>query len=330
MSPSRPGPVEPLWKDRAPIRVGVSSCLLGRKVRWDAGHKRDRFVTDVLGAYVEWVPVCPEVELGMGIPREPVRLVRDEGGVRMIADRSGRDHTGAMRRWAKRRVRELEKLELCGYVLKKDSPSCGMERVRVYAASGMPQKNGRGLFADALLQHFESLPVEEEGRLHDPRLRENFVERVFAYRRLRSLFASRWSLRDLVAFHTAEKLQLMAHSPGGYRELGRLVANAKQHTRTHLREHYVRGFMRALGHPATVRRNVNVLQHVLGHFKKRLEAADRAELLHLIQDYRAGLVPLVVPITLIRHHVRRLGLDYLAGQVYLEPHPKEMMLRNHV
>jgi uncharacterized protein YbgA (DUF1722 family)/uncharacterized protein YbbK (DUF523 family) len=298
--------------------------------RYDGGHKHDRFLTDILGRFVEWVPVCPEVELGMGIPREAIRLVRAGDDIRLIGERSQTDHTHAMRTWARKRVRQLEELELCGYVLKKDSPSCGMERVRVYDPNRMPAKTGRGIFAEALISHLECLPVEEEGRLNDARLRENFVERVFAYRRLRSLFAQRWTLGQLVAFHTAHKLQLMAHSPAHYRELGRLVAEGKSFPRAELRERYEQTFMKALSKLATPRRHVNVLQHVLGHFRERLESDARAELLSLIQEYRAGLLPLIVPITLIHHHVRRLDVPYLTGQVYLQPHPKELMLRNHV
>ncbi len=323
-------PPRPLWADDAPIRVGISSCLLGRKVRFDGGHKRDRFLTDVLAPYVDWVPVCPEVELGMGIPRESIRLVRREGELRLVAERSGKDHTRSMERFASRRVRELEPLDLCGYVLKKDSPSCGMERVRVYGEKGMPRKEGRGVFADALLRGCALLPVEEEGRLNDPRLRDNWIERLFAYRRLRTLFGGRWRRGDVIAFHTAHKLQLMAHSPDHYRRLGRLVAEVKRLSRADFRQRYEAGFMEGLAQQATRRRNVNVLQHAAGHFRGRLDPTSSQELRALVDDYRGGLVPLVVPITLVRHHVRRLGVEYLAGQVYLEPHPKELMLRNHV
>ncbi len=317
-----------LWRDDSPLRVGISTCLLGEKVRWDGGHKRDRFLTDMLSRYVEWVPVCPEVELGMGIPREPVHLARRDGAVRMLGTKSGEDWTRRMEAWSARRVRELE--SLCGYVLKKDSPSCGMERVKVRSEKGMPKKEGRGLFAGALQDHAPALPVEEEGRLNDPALRENFIERIFAYRRLRSLFEERFSRGRLVAFHTAHKLQLMAHSPKAYGSLGRLVASAKGIAPSELRARYQGEFMAALRCSATRRRHVNVLQHCVGHFRKRLEPEARAEIGALIEDYRTGLVPLIVPITMIRHYVRRLGVDYLAGQVYLEPHPKELMLRNHV
>jgi len=321
----------PLWRrDDAPIRIGISSCLLGRPVRWDGGHKRDAFLVDQLGPFVEWVPVCPEFEIGMGVPREAIHLARRGDAVRLVAERSGSDYTRPMQRWARRRVRELEALDLCGYVLKKDSPSCGMERVSIRGEKGMPERSGRGVFTDVLIATAPALPVEEEGRLSDPRRRENWIERVFAYHRLHSLFASRWNVGALVRFHTAHKLQLLAHSQQRYRELGPLVAAAKRLPRGELRERYAQGFMAALRQPATPRRHVNVLQHVLGYFRGGLDAADRRELAESVEDYGRGLVPLVVPITLVRHQVRRLGVAYLAGQVYLEPHPKELMLRNRV
>lgn len=322
--------MQPLWHDESTIRVGISSCLLGQEVRWDGGHKRDRFLTDELAPYVEWVAVCPEVEIGMGTPRETVQLVREQGGLHLVGTRSRRDWTEAMESFAVRRVRALERLDLCGYVLKKDSPSCGMERVKVRDASGMAKRDGRGLFAEALLAAIPALPVEEEGRLNDPVLRENWIERVFAYRRLRSLFHGHFSVGRLVAFHTAHKLQLLAHSTEAYRRLGRLVAGAKKLERAELRERYETGFMEALAERATPRRQVNVLQHCLGYFKERLDPKTRAALAAQVADYQKGLVPLVVPVTMIRHYVDQLGIEYLAGQVYLEPHPKELMLRNRV
>jgi uncharacterized protein YbgA (DUF1722 family)/uncharacterized protein YbbK (DUF523 family) len=313
-----------------PIRIGISSCLLGQKVRFDGGHKRDAFLVDTFGAFVEWVPVCPEVELGLGIPREALRLVRKGDEIRMVNTRSGRDISTEMRQWARARVDALAGEDLSGYVLKKDSPSCGMERVKIYAEAGMAEKNGRGYFAEALMGRFPRLPVEEEGRLSDPRLRDNFVERVFAYVRLRALFAARWTVGDLVRFHTAHKMALLAHSAEGYAELGRLVARAKSLDRAALETRYRELFMDALAKMATARRHANVLLHMAGHFKDLLEADEKQEMLGSIEDYRLGLVPLVVPLTLIKHHVRRHKVEYLAGQVYLDPHPKELMLRNHV
>jgi uncharacterized protein YbgA (DUF1722 family)/uncharacterized protein YbbK (DUF523 family) len=312
------------------VRIGISSCLLGQEVRFDGGHKRDRFLTDTFGQFVEWVPVCPEVEAGFGTPREAMRLVDDGGRLRLLTVKTRRDLTEPMQRSARRRVEQLVSERLCGYVLKKDSPSCGMERVKVFDAHNVPTRSGVGLFAAALRARHPFLPIEEEGRLVDPRLRDNFVERVFAYQRLRALFAARWTLGGLVAFHTAHKLSLMAHSVSAYRSLGRLVAEAKSLGRADLESRYTEGFMTALAAIATTRRHVNVLQHMAGYFKKPLDAASRAELAATIEDYRAGLVPLVVPITLIRHHVRQHAVSYLADQVYLAPHPKELMLRNHV
>jgi uncharacterized protein YbgA (DUF1722 family) len=270
------------------------------------------------------------VELGLGTPRPAMRLQRSADGPRLVVPTSGADHTDAMRAYAGRRVAQLENDELSGYILKKDSPSCGMERVKMYESNRVPARTGRGLFADALLQRFPNLPVEEEGRLNDPRLRDNFVERVFTYHRLRKLFAARWTVGHLVAFHTARKLQLLAHQPTAYARLGRLVAGAKHTPRTQLRTTYETELMKALTVIATPQRHVNVLQHIAGYFKTQLDDSARRELTGVIDDYRRGLVPLIVPITLIRHYVRRFDVAYLKGQVYLEPHPKELMLRNHV
>ena len=285
---------------------------------------------DVLGPHVEWVRVCPEVEVGMGTPRETLRLVRHADRVRMITTRSGVDYTEAMEGWARTRVEALSFEDLSGYVLKKDSPSCGMVRVKVYGGSGMPTRDGRGLFAEALLRRFPNLPVEEEGRLSDPRLRENFIERVFAYRRLKELFRGRWTTGQLVAFHTAHKMALLAHSTSSYTALGQLVAGAAGVPREVLRTEYESLFMRTLAAVATPRRHANVLMHMAGHLKKRLDDASKQELLASINEYRRELVPLVVPLTLIRHYVRTFEVSYLASQTYLEPHPRELMLRNHV
>jgi len=313
-----------------PLTLGVSSCLLGQEVRFDGGHKRDRFVTDLLGRFAEWVPVCPELEAGMSVPRPAMRLVREGSEVRMVEIKSGRDHTKNMQRFTAKRVRGLRDLDLSGYVLKKDSPSCGMTRVKIYGEKGMPKREGRGLYAGVLLDTFPNLPVEDEGRLNDPRLRENFIERVFAYRRLQGLFRGRFTNGRVVAFHTAHKLQLMAHSPVAYRELGRQVAALADTPRAEFRERYQREFMAALTHVASPGRNTNVLQHAAGYLTKLLDAPSRAELAGLIHDYREGLVPLIVPVTLLAHYVRRHEIGYLNGQTFLAPHPKELMLRNHV
>ena len=313
-----------------PIRIGISACLLGEAVRFDGGHKRDPFLTGTFGRFVDWVPVCPEVECGLGTPRESMRLVRTEDGIRLLTVRTSVDLTPRMEAFARARVAQLASEELCGYVLKKDSPSCGLERVRLYDPHGSPTRTGQGLFAAALVERFPDLPIEEEGRLSDPRLRENFVERVFGYWRLRRLFTSRWTVGTLVRFHTAHKLILMAHSPKAYRELGRLVAGARAMPRLQLERRYTEVFMAALATQAGPARHTNVLQHMAGYFRRRLDVKSREELSAAIEDYRRGLVPLIVPITLMRHHVRCHADPYLTAQIYLDPHPKELMLRNHV
>lgn len=312
------------------LRIGVSACLLGAKVRFDGQHKLDHWITGTLGAFVTFVPVCPEMDIGLGTPRETIRIEQGDGGPRLTAPKSGRDLTDAMVRYSREKCRGLAGEDLSGFILKKDSPSCGMERVRIYGPSGMAHRTGVGFFSAELLQRFPLLPVEEEGRLHDPWLRENFVERVFAYRRLRTFFRGTWSMGGLVAFHTREKYLLLAHDPKAYTALGQLVAAAKGRPRAAVAQEYETAFMDAMGKLATVKKHCNVLQHMAGFFKRDITPEDRQELAQVIEDYRVGLVPLVVPVTLVRHFVRRYGAAYLAGQTYLEPSPKELMLRNHV
>jgi uncharacterized protein YbbK (DUF523 family)/uncharacterized protein YbgA (DUF1722 family) len=301
------------------IRVGVSSCLLGQRVRYDGGHKRSDFVADILGARVTFVPVCPEVEIGLGTPRPTLRLIRrgvDSEDVRMVMS-DGRDFTDAMRTYARARVDQLKDEALSGYVLKKDSPSCGLARVKVYDDTGIPEKTGRGLYAEALLNRWPHLPVEEEGRLQDDGLRENFLERVSAYHRLQSLFSGRWTVGHVVAFHTSHKLAVLAHTTDGYRQLGRLVAGAKAMARAELREAYTAGLMQSLTLLATPKKHANVLMHMLGYFRGLIDTGDRDELLQAIDDFREGRIPRIVPLTLVRHHTRRLGVAYLGGQTYV-------------
>ena len=311
------------------LRLGISACLLGAPVRFDGGHKRDPFLMDSLGPYVEWVPVCPEDQCGLGTPRESMRLVKIGEGTRLVTVRSGRDLTDLMESYAHTAVERLAAADLNGFVLKKDSLSCGLERVKVYDGS-MQSRTGRGLFASRLIARLPLLPVEEEGRLSDPRLRENFVARVYAYKRLRAHFAERWSLGTLVRFHTSHKLILMAHSPLAYQQLGRVVAESASMARDQLQQHYSAPFMAALSHMATRGRHANVLQHMAGYLKDRLPRECRSEVSTTIHEYRRGLVPLVVPMTLLTHHIRVRPVPYLAGQVYLQPHPRELGLRNYV
>lgn len=312
------------------IPIGVSSCLLGEQVRFDGGHKRSPFITGTLANYVTFVPVCPELEAGMGVPREPVRLVGSLESHRMVGSRSGNDVTANMVSFSRRRVGELESSALCGYILKKDSPSCGMERVKIYAdGGGMPSKQGVGLFAQELQRRYPLLPLEEEGRLGDPLLRENFIERVFAYRAWQVFLSERYSRGALVLFHTQYKALLLSHSPTRYRELGKLVARAKELGAKETKEQYGLAFMQAMAERTTTRKHVNVLEHLAGHFKKTLDVESRKELHEAIQHYRRGLIPLIVPITLLKHLARRAEADYVLNQLYLNPHPVELMLRNH-
>ena len=313
-----------------PINVGISACLLGENVRYDGGHKRDRYLTDTLGQYVNYVPVCPEAEAGFGIPRESMQLRGDPGAPRLVTNKTGRDMTEAMVTWAQKRVVELEKENLCGFIFKARSPSSGMERVKVVNDKGMPAKKGVGLFARAFMDHFPLIPVEEEGRLHDPKLRENFIESVFVLKRWRALLQESKSRGKLVAFHTQHKLLIMSHSVEHYRAMGKLVARAKQVSLDELYDTYQEHLMAALRLRTTLKKHGNVLQHMMGYFKKMLSADEKDELLSYLDLYRRGYLPLVVPVTLIKHYVRKYDQPYLKDQYYLHPHPLELQLRNHV
>jgi uncharacterized protein YbgA (DUF1722 family)/uncharacterized protein YbbK (DUF523 family) len=312
------------------IRLGISTCLLGEPVRYDGGHKRDRFITDTLGQYVEFVPVCPETECGLGVPRESMRLEGDPVSPRLITRRTRVDHTDRMVAWGEKRLKELEKEDLCGFIFKSDSPSSGMERVRVYSDKGMPERKGVGIFARMFMERFPLLPVEEEGRLHDLKLRENFVESIFALKRWRDLLKAHPTRGNLVAFHTEHKLLLLSHSSKHNQLMGKLVAEAKQISPGKLYREYETLFVAALRMKTTVKKNTNVLQHMMGYFKKELSADEKRELLEVIDSYHEGLAPLIVPITLLKHYVRKYDQPYLKQQVYLNPHPVELKLRNHV
>jgi len=313
------------------IRLGVSTCLLGEQVRYDGGHKLDRFLVNTLGSFVEWVPVCPEVEIGLPIPRESLRLVGDPEAPRLMAPKSGRDYTETIQTWARERLEQLAAVKLHGFVFKKDSPSSGLFRVRVYDQNGMPRRVGTGIFPREVMRRFSLLPLEEEGRLHDMRLRENFIERIFVYYRWTCLLEENPTPGGLVQFHTAHKLTLMAHSPSHYQEMGRLVAQAGSLPWTELAGTYGGLLMDGLKVLGTPGRHSNVLQHLMGFLKDVLTREDKAELLGLIEDYRKGLVPLIVPLTLLQHHLRRRPVPaWVHQQVYLNPYPKELMLRNHV
>jgi uncharacterized protein YbgA (DUF1722 family)/uncharacterized protein YbbK (DUF523 family) len=312
------------------IRLGISTCLLGQNVRYDGGHKLDRFLTDTLGQYVEYVPVCPEVECGFGTPREAFRLVGDPESPRFVTFRTHQDYTERMMQWAKRRVIELEREGLCGFIFKSNSPSSGMERVKVYGEKRMPVKKGRGIFARIFIEYFPLVPVEDEGRLHDPTLRENFVERIFALKRWRETLSKKSTMAHLVEFHTLHKLLIFSHSEKHNRTMGKLVAAGKEMPLKELYARYEALLMEALRLKTTPKKNSNVLMHMMGYFKKQLASDEKQELLEIIRQYHDGYIPLIVPITLINHYVRKYNQPYLSRQTYLRPHPIELQLRNHV
>jgi len=311
------------------VKVGVSSCLLGEQVRYDGGHKHDRFITETLGAYFEWVHVCPEVEYGLPVPREAMHLVGDPASPRLVTIKTGIDHTDGMLQWSEKKLRQLEKEELCGFIFKGRSPSSGIYGIKVYTPSGMPGGKSEGIFGGAFRRYFPLIPVIDDGRLHDPDLRENFIERVFVYKRWKDFLKSEKNIGEFVSFHTDLKLLIMAHSPKHYASLGKLVANAKKYKKDELYIEYIHVLMEGLGLIATVKKNTNVLMHIAGYFKKLITADEKQELLELIEQYHGGYIPLIVPLVLIRHYVRKYREPYLERQFYLNPHPIEMMLRNH-
>ena len=310
------------------VIIGVSSCLLGNKVRFDGGHKHDRYITGTLGTFFEFVPVCPEVECGLPVPRESMRLVGNPEDPLLLTSRSGIDHTARMKEWTNSRVEQLAENDLCGFIFKSKSPSSGMERVKVYGKNNMPRAIGVGLFAKAFMERFPLIPVEEEGRLHDMVLRENFIESVFVYRRWRAV-ASDFTLDKLVHFHTDHKMLLRSHSEKHYRDLGRIVAKAGTLESDELITIYQGNLMAAMRLKPTIKKHVNVLTHMMGYFKKQISSDEKQELLQVIEDYRQHHVPLIVPITLMNHYVRKFNDTYLKEQYYLKPHPTELKLRNH-
>lgn len=309
--------------------IGISSCLLGEEVRFDGGHKRNPFITDVLAEHFDFRPVCPEVGVGMSVPRPPIHLRRDEHRVRVVGSRDpDLDYTAEMEDYARRQAGELG--DISGYIFKARSPSCGVWRVPVHGGPGAPSRDGRGIYADAFIRARPLLPVEEEGRLQDPVLRENFVERVFAFRRWQELVAEGMTADALVRFHTMHKLSLMSHDERTMRELGRLVADAGKGPLEQVAARYISRFMAAMEKRATRKRHADVLMHLMGFLKKTIDGDDKQELLDVIHAYRRGELPLIVPVTLIKHYFRRNPHPYAVEQVYLNPHPRELMLRNTI
>jgi len=309
------------------IEIGISSCLLGQEVRHDGGHKRNAWILNTLSSYFDFRPLCPELAIGMGVPRPTIRLIKQDNVIRLVGSKdTDLDVTDEMNRFSDQAVSGLD--DLSGYILKKDSPSCGMERVRIYNEKGIPEKNGSGLFAARLMEAHPNLPIEEEGRLMDPVLRENFIERVFVYFRWQKLLHAGLTVKELMEFHAAHKFNLLAHNESIYRELGPLVAQATPENLEAIAEQYINMLMKGMKKPATRKRHTNVLMHVMGFLKNALSSDDKQELLDILEQYRLGRVPLIVPITLLRHHLRREPHPYIEKQYYMKPYPEELMLRN--
>ena len=313
-------------------KLGISSCLLGSEVRYDGGHKHNTYVTGTLGQYFDFVPFCPEQGIGLPIPRPPIRLVAEPGQalIRAVEVRDATvDFSNALDEFAKKVCNGLS--DYSGYIVKKDSPSCGMERVKVYEKENAPAvKRGVGMFTARLMQERPELPVEEEGRLTDPRLRENFVTRVFTMHRWQQMLADGLTAQDLVELHTRHKFLLQVHHESTYRELGRLIADIGNRDLETCAAEYLQLFMRCLKHLADSGKHANVLMHIMGFVKEKLNADEKAELLDLIEAHRLEMVPVIVPITLLNHFLRRFPNDYIARQYYLAPHPRELMLRNSI
>ncbi len=311
------------------VRIGVSSCLLGEKTRYDGGHKRDGFITGTWEKLLSLVPVCPEVECGLGVPREVMRLEGEPQAPRLLTVKTRIDHTERMLAWTRERLAVLETEDLWGFIFKRGSPSCGPARVKVHQRQGRPRKQGAGLFARSFMARFPLLPVEDEERLHAPRIRENFIERLFTLRRWRELLAKEWSPGGLLDFHTRHKLLLLAHSPRHYRLLGRLAAWAEEIPGRELTAPYQALLLEAMQLQATPKKHANVLLHIAGYLRKALDPKENQELLELIDSYRQGNLPLPAPLTQINCHARKYGPPYLREQYYLHPHPLELQLRYH-
>lgn len=313
----------------SPIKIGISSCLLGNKVRYDGGHSHDRFLTQTLGLFAEYVPVCPEVESGMPIPRDSLRLTGDPEHPRLVTRKTGEDWTDRMNQWIQTKLKALETEDLCGFIFRSKSPSSGLYRIRVYSDDGKVRKTGTGLFARAFTRHFPRIPVEEAGRLNDPKLREHFIENIFSLQRWRNLLSENRSLGGLVEFHTQNKLLILSHSQTHYRQMGRLVARGRQMETDRLFDTYEELLLKALSLKTTPKKNINVLQHAMGFFKRNLTAPEKQEMLSVLDQFRDGYVPLIVPLTLIKHYVLKYDQPWLRSQTYLNPHPFELKLRNY-
>lgn len=309
------------------IKIGISSCVLGERVRFDSGHKISKFVTKELTPYFEFVPVCPEVGSGMPVPRPTIRLMSNEDRIALVETKDPtKEHTQAVVDYSKSKVIELERKQLCGYIVCAKSPTCGMERVKVYKKNSA-ENVGVGLYTNELMKAMPWLPVEEDGRLNDPVLKENFITRIYTLKDFYDSIGDEPTRGKIVAFHSRYKLTLMAHHPTSYKELGKLVANVKEYDIEEFYKLYRQGLMAAMTHRASRKNNTNVLMHLQGYFKRALSRSQKKELVQVIEDYRVGLLPLLAPLTLIKHYLAAHPDSYLEDQAFLQPHPQELRLR---
>lgn len=310
------------------LPIGVSSCLLGQQVRFDGGHKLQKYIANTLSDFFDFKPFCPEVAIGLGIPREPIRIVlegsEESPTTRVIGTRNtSLDVTQPLLDCADEQQQWVQ--HLCGYIFKKDSPSCGMERVKAYRQQ-QPTRKGVGLYARQLMANNPLLPCEEEGRLNDTHLRENFIERVYVYHRWRTLISEGLTPKSLVEFHSRHKFIVMSHNQKSYRELGKFMADIPRQNITAFAEEYIARLMAALKKPATRKNHINVMQHLQGYLRPHLDAGDKQELLQVLDQCRTKLSPLTIPRTLLRHHFRKNPNNYIERSYYLSPYPDELNL----
>jgi len=311
------------------IPVGISACLMGEKVRHNGGHKRDAYINGTLSSYFSFHGFCPEVGIGLGIPRPAIRLVASDGGVRAVGSRDSEfDVTEALEDYSRQQFPLIE--QYSGMIVKRASPSCGMERVKIYNDKNMPHPEGTGIFTREIMARFPLLPVEEEGRLGDPGLRENFIQRVFIYHRWRTEYAPKLSVTKLTDFHARHKLIFMSHDQDRSRELGRIAAKARSENLESVAAEYIALVMATLKKVATRKNHMNVLQHIQGYLKRQLDSDDKQELVDVFERYRCGEIPLIVPITLLKHHFRKAPDKYIEQSWYLSPYPEQLKLRNLV
>jgi len=312
------------------INIGISACLVGQKVRYNGDGLRPHLINDLFAGYFNYIPFCPEVGIGMDVPHETIRLEKKDNEIRLRSSSGENDYTDKMLDYSATKTEALSHLQISGFILKKDSPTCGLERVKIYGNGGVPDKSGVGMFASALRAKFPLFPMEEEGRLNDIRLRERFIEHVFAFRRLQDFLEDSPNLGKLMAFHTGHKMQLMAHNPEKYRRLGHAVANAKKEDLSSFLAEYSTTFLEIMATAVSHKKQTDVLYHMFGFFKKIISSSEKQEFMRLVEQYKKQMIPMIVPITMLRHYLQKYPQPWLQAQVFFDPYPEEMLLRSYL